>query len=411
MKLKIIRASTVSMSLDTFCNGVLRQLSESYEVVGLSSPDDLLDEVGRREGVRTIGVLMERHISPWKDMLSLVHLVRVFWREKPDMVHSMTPKAGLLSMIAAWMTRVPVRVHTFTGLVWPTATGMTRKILMMTDRITCACATHVIPEGYGVLNDLRDYKITDKPIRVLGYGNVMGVNLSFWSKKKLKSEESFTFLFVGRIVGDKGINELVSAFSRLLTQVKEEKREKGKEVPGRVRLVLVGRYEEDLDPVSAETRSLIDSISEIEAVGPQYGEDLKAWYAAADCFVFPSYREGFPNTVLEAGAMELASIVTDINGSNEIIAGASEKGKEVKRERGGGLSQHLLPDERMSVRDNGVVIPSKDADALYDAMIWMMEHPEERQKMGKRAREIVSERWEQGFVRQQLYDFYHEVLK
>lgn len=410
--MKIIRCATIGMSLNIFCNGILTDLkNQGFEVVALSSEDEDLKELALREGVRTIGVEMDRHISPLKDLRSLCRLVRVFYQEKPDMVHSMTPKAGLLCMMAAWMARVPIRVHTFTGLVWPTATGLTRRILMLTDKITCACATHVIPEGYGVLNDLRDYKITDKQMRILGYGNVMGVNLSFWSKKKLKSEESFTFLFVGRIVGDKGINELVSAFSRLLTQVKEGKREKGKEVPGRVRLVLVGRYEEDLDPVSVETRRLIDSIPEIEAVGPQYGEDLKAWYADADCFVFPSYREGFPNTVLEAGAMELASIVTDINGSNEIITSVSEKVKELESERVRGGSQHLLPEERMSVRDNGVVIPSKDADALYDAMIWMMEHPEERQKMGKRAREIVSERWEQGFVRQQLYDFYHEVLK
>lgn len=402
------------MSLNIFCNGILTDLkNQGFEVVALSSEDEDLKELALREGVRTIGVEMDRHISPLKDLRSLCRLVRVFYHEKPDMVHSMTPKAGLLCMMAAWMARVPVRVHTFTGLVWPTATGLTRRILMLTDKITCACATHVIPESQGVLNDLRDYKITNKPLKILGYGNIRGIDLQNWqlyAADKLKSEKSFTFLFVGRIVGDKGINELVSAFSRLLTQVKKVKRETGKEVPGRVRLVLVGPYEDHLDPVSAETRRMIDSIPEIEAVGPQFGEELKAWYADADCFVFPSYREGFPNTVLEAGAMELASIVTDINGSNEIIAGASEKGKEVKRERGGGLSQHLLPDERMSIRENGVVIPSKDADALYDAMVWMMEHPEERQKMGKRAREIVSERWEQGFVRQQLYDFYHEVM-
>lgn len=426
--MKIIRCATIGMSLNIFCNGILTDLkNQGFEVVALSSEDEDLKELALREGVRTIGVEMDRHISPLKDLRSLCRLIRVFYQEKPDMVHSMTPKAGLLCMMAAWMARVPVRVHTFTGLVWPTATGLTRRILMLTDKITCSCATHVIPESQGVLHDLRDYKITNKPMKILGYGNIRGIDLSYWSntKEKLKSErvkelksciagpnsESlFTFLFVGRIVGDKGINELVSAFSRLLTQVKKVKRETGKEVPGRVRLVLVGPYEDHLDPVSAETRRMIDSMPEIEAVGPQFGEELKAWYADADCFVFPSYREGFPNTVLEAGAMELASIVTDINGSNEIITSVSEKVKELESERVRGGSQHLLPEERMSVRENGVVIPSKDADALYDAMIWMMEHPEERQKMGKRAREIVSERWEQGFVRQQLYDFYHEVM-
>lgn len=415
---RIIRSTTISLSLNTFCKGVLSELKDrGYNVLAVSAPDDGLYELEKREGVRVEGISMERHISPLKDLVSLCKLVKVFCKEKPDMVHSMTPKAGLLCMMAAWMARVPVRVHTFTGLVWPTSTGMTRRILMATDWITCACATHVIPEGYGVMEDLQKH-ITKKPMRVLGYGNVRGIDLSYWrnTKEKIKSErvkelkscladpnsESlFTFLFVGRIVGDKGINELVSAFQRLLTQVKKSEKVKP------CRLVLVGPYESDLDPIKPETKTLIDEMPEIMAVGPQYGDDLLAWYAASDCFVFPSYREGYPNTVIEAGAMEKPCIVTDINGSREIIRPSQSplKGEDLSD-----CNSRLNPGERMSIRENGVVIPSKDVDALYDAMLWMMEHAEERQKMGKRAREIVAQRWEQGFVREKLYEFYREVL-
>lgn len=408
---KIIRAATLGTSLETFCEGILHELKdgvigEPLEVIAIASPDRDLEKISKREGIRVIGIPMERRISLIKDLRSLLSLIKVLMQEKPDVIHSMTPKAGLLCMFAAWLTRVPVRIHTFTGLVWPTAKGFSKTILMLTDKITCACATHIVPEGLGVLDDL-SANITSKPMRVLGYGNVMGVDLNRYTKSKnvsltaeILQKDIFSFVFVGRIVGDKGINELVQAFDLLLKK------------KNKCRLLLVGRFEDELDPVSAETRDMIEKIPEIEAVGPKYGDDLLAYYSIADCFVFPSYREGFPNTVLEAGAMEVASIVTDINGAREIITSVSEKGKEVKRDRGGGsMSQHLLPEERMSVRDNGVVIPSMDADALYDAMVWMMEHPEERQKMGKRAREIVSERWEQGFVRQQLYDFYHEVLK
>lgn len=433
MKPRIIRASTVSMSLDTFCKDILKELSEKYDVIGLSSPDDLLDEVGKREGVRMIGVPMERRISPLKDLKSLCKLIKVFRQEKPDMVHSMTPKAGLLCMMAGWMARVPVRVHTFTGLVWPTEKGLKRRILMATDWLTCACATHVIPEGYGVLEDLQAH-ITKKPMRVLGYGNVRGIDLQYWQvnssyegkRKKEKGtidcsykgkgnkekgeikvsdalEHPFTFLFVGRIVGDKGINELIEAFNKLIERNKEK--EEGKNC----RLVLVGRYEEDLDPVSEETRRMIETMPEIEAVGAKYGDDLLQCYAESDCFVFPSYREGFPNTVIEAGAMELPCIVTDINGSREIIIAVKEKGK-VKNEKMSVGSQHLAQGERMSVRENGVVIPAKDADALYEAMLWMMEHEEERIKMAAKARPLVAERFEQGFVRQQLYQFYDEIL-
>ena len=164
--MKIIRATTIPKSLDVFCRGILKKLSEKYEVVALSSPGEEMQAIAEREGVRTITVPMQRHISPWRDIVAdivaLYRLIQVFRRERPTMVHSMTPKAGLLCMIAAWLTHVPVRVHTFTGLVFPTAKGLQRRLLMLTDSITCRCATYIIPEGEGVKKDLLDYGITDK---------------------------------------------------------------------------------------------------------------------------------------------------------------------------------------------------------------------------------------------------------
>lgn len=375
---KIIRATTVPGSLDTFCKGILRELSEKYEVIGLSSPGDALDNVAKREGVRTIVVPMERHISLAKDLMALVRLIFVFRKEKPTMVHSMTPKAGLLCMVAGWLTRVPVRVHTFTGLVFPTSTGLKRRILMATDRLTCACATHVIPEGEGVKNDLQNNGITKKPLRVLGFGNVMGVDMKKCTRRKevlniantIGNGSSFTFLYVGRIVKDKGINELMSAFERLYSETTN------------VRLWLVGSFEDSLDPISEKAKDTIYNNPEVEYVGPKYGDELLAYYAAADCFVFPSYREGFPNTVLEAGAMELPCIVTDINGSREII----KQG------------------------ENGVVIPPKDTSALYHAMKNMIANHTAREYMASKARKMVEDRFEQGFVRKCLYDFYDEIL-
>ena len=116
-KKKIIRATTVPTSLNVFCKGMLKELSEKYEVVGLSSPGNDLDIVGEREGVRTIAIPMERHISLFKDFKALIMMIGVFRKEKPTMVHSMTPKAGMLCMVAGWLTGVSVRIHTFTGLV------------------------------------------------------------------------------------------------------------------------------------------------------------------------------------------------------------------------------------------------------------------------------------------------------
>ena len=376
--MKIIRATTIPKSLDVFCRGILKKLSEKYEVVALSSPGEEMQAIAEREEVRTITVPMERHISPWKDIVALFRLIQVFRQERPTMVHSMTPKAGLLCMVAAWLTRVPVRVHTFTGLVFPTAKGLQRKLLMLTDSITCRCATYIIPEGEGVKNDLIDYGITTKPLRVLGFGNVMGVDMHIYSRRPevmekarlLRDEHSFTFLFVGRIVRDKGINELCEAFDML-----------SKEYP-QARLLLVGWREDALDPVSDETLALIDSNPSIDDVGEVWGDDLLAYYAAADCFVLPSYREGFPNTVLEAGAMGLPSIVTDINGSREIIV----------------------------ENENGMIVPPRDADALFVAMRRMINDDRRRSYMASNARNMIGCRFEQGFVRQCLFDFYDTIL-
>jgi len=251
---------------------------------------------------------------------------------------------------------------------------------MATDWLTCACATHIIPEGEGVKNDLIAGKITKKPLKVLGYGNVMGVDMEHFSRRpevlklaeelKLRDESKFTFLFVGRIVRDKGINELVSAFDRLH---KEDEN---------IRLILVGPYEDGLDPIADSTREIIANNPAIDAVGKKMGEELLAYYAAADCFVMPSYREGFPNTVLEAGAMELPSIVTDINGSREIIVDG----------------------------ENGMIVPPQNEKRLYQAMKVMLTSPTDREKLAGRARKMIADRFEQGFVRKCLYDFYDEVL-
>ena len=374
--IKIIRTTTVPESLDTFCKGMLQELSEKYEIVGVSSPGEALERVAEREGVRAIAVPMARRISLKNDLISLCRLVKVFRNEKPTMVHSMTPKAGLLCMMAAWIARVPVRVHTFTGLVFPTATGLKRRILMATDWLTCACATHIIPEGEGVKNDLLNNGITQKPLKVLGYGNVRGVDLDLCSRRsevmKLAAEIKkgvFTFVFVGRIVRDKGINELCQAMDKLSKSVQ-------------ARLILVGNFEDSLDPISDDARGIIKRNPAIESVGPKYGDELLSYYAASDCFVFPSYREGFPNTVIEAGAMGLPSIVTDINGSREII----------------------------NHGENGVVIPSKDADALYEAMLDMVNDNASRDRMADNAREMIASRFEQSFVRKCLYDFYDDIL-
>ncbi len=373
---KIIRACTVAQSTGFFVGLIPELLEMGYEVVSVSSGGPELEEV-RRAGGRTVTVEMERHISPLRDLGSLWRLIKVFRHEKPVMVHSMTPKAGLLCMAAAWLTRVPVRVHTFTGLVFPTSAGLKRRILMATDRLTCAFATNIIPEGEGVKNDLLRNGITRKPLKVLGHGNCRGIDLGRFdpgntevqeAAKALRKDGVFTFVFIGRIVRDKGINELAGAFAKLYGERQD------------VRLVLVGAYENSLDPVSDEARLIIDGCPGIEAVGEQ--RDVRPWLAASDCFVFPSYREGFPNVVIEAGAMGLPAIVTDINGSREIV-------------RQG---------------ENGVIIPPRDENALHGAMKAFAGSPALVKKLAAGARPLVASRYEQAYVRRCLKEYYKEIL-
>lgn len=366
---KLFFISTVPVSLNLLLKGQLRYLNSVYAVTAISGGGVDLDHVAEREGVKTFAIEMERPISPIKDTVSLYKLYRYFKKEKPDIIHSITPKAGLLAMMAGKMAGVPVRIHTFTGLIFPYKRGFFQLLLIMMDRVLCSCATHVIPEGNGVKQDLVNYRITKKPLRVIANGNVNGVDLSYFSPQQISASErqvlrekvgfsdsDFVYIFVGRLVRDKGINELVAAFRQL------QKSYHGVYQP---KLLLVGSMESELDPLRSDTLREIDTNSDIVAVGFQ--PDVRSYYGIADALVFPSYREGFPNVVLQAGAMELPSIVTNISGCNEII----EDGV------------------------NGLVIPRKNTEQLFSAMERLLLESNLQQKLKSASREVIIDRYDQ----------------
>jgi len=215
--------------------------------------------------------------------------------------------------------------------------------------------------------------IGKKPLHIIANGNVRGINLDVYSRNEdvmkkaetLRDDSRFTFCFVGRLVGDKGLNELVAAFEQLK-----------KDGVKNIRLLMVGPKEEQLDPLKAETVDMMNGDDDIILCGMQ--TDVRAYYAASDAFVFPSYREGFPNTVLEAGAMGLPAIVTDINGCNEIIT------KDV----------------------NGVIIPSHSEKALYDAMKYFVENDGKIKEMGVNARRVIETKFEQKMIWAELLKVY-----
>lgn len=382
MNKKLIRVATIPISLSGLLKGQLRFMSHYYEVVGVASGGAILEKVEKEEGIHVVPVEMSRRIEPLKDLKSLIKLYLVFKKEQPHIVHSLTPKAGLLSMIAAYFAKVPIRMHTFTGLIFPSKTGGYQKLLIAMDKLLCACATHVYPEGNGVKMDLLKYSITSKPLRVIGNGNINGVDMDFFDPKAYPNhekgsirakfglnEEDFIFLFVGRMVRDKGVNEMIRAFRNIA------------KTHANVKLLLVGPFEEKLDPLDKETMQEIKSSQNIICFGWQ--DDVRPFFAISNCFLLPSYREGFPNSLLQAGAMEVYSIATDISGCNEIILNG----------------------------ENGTIIPPKDSLALENAMIHILENREELYKNATRFRTSIEERFERRFVWNETLKEYQKLEK
>lgn len=387
---KIIRISTVPLSLNVLLKGQLAFLNTHYKVLAVSGTGKDLEEVADREQVATSIVEMERKISPVKDLISLWNLYWLFRKEKPAIVHSITPKAGLLSMTAAYFARVPVRVHTFTGLIFPTRTGVMQKILIAMDKLLCRFATNIYPEGQGVRRDLLQFNITQKPLHILANGNVNGIDTAHFNLENFTPAENealraslaiqpddFVFVFVGRLVGDKGINELVAAFKKMQSQSQTWEHKFGDWVEESLnpefktrasKLLLVGPLETELDPLEEATLQEIRENPGIISVGFQ--KDVRPYLAISSCLAFPSYREGFPNVVMQAGAMGLPSIVTNINGCNEIIVEG----------------------------ENGTIIPVKDSNGLYLAMDRMVSEPDLCTKFRENARAMIVTRYEKELV-------------
>lgn len=377
---KLIRTATVSISLDILLKGQLAFLKDHYEVVAVSGKDSHLDSVSSREGVRTIPVSFQRQISPFKDFVSLLKLYKVLRKEKPLIVHSITPKAGLLTMIAAYFAGVPIRIHTFTGLVFPYKKGFIHHLLLFLDKVLCRFATHIIPEGEGVKKDLLAFKVTKKPLKVIANGNVNGIDLDFFNPNKVSQVEQenlkqqlhinstdFVFVFVGRLVSDKGINELVAAFDTFSSKNSNSK------------LLLVGPLENDLDPLLQKTKDTISNNKAIISVGFQ--TDVRPFLAISNVFVFPSYREGFPNVILQAGAMNLPCLVTDISGSNEIII----------------------------QNENGIILPVKNEIAIFEAMKLIFEDRNLFLKIKQNARIQIESRFQQELVWKTLLQEYKRL--
>lgn len=378
---KIVRISTVAGSLGTLLKGQLRFMNDYFEIIGVASESDRLSNVGVEEGIRTIPVEMTRAITPINDIKSLWHLYRIFKKEQPFIVHTHTPKAGTLGMIAAKLAGVPHRIHTIAGLPLLEATGTKRILLNTVEKLTYSCATLVLPNSFVLENIVIDEKFCSKDkLRVIGNGSSNGIDIDHYDRKNVSPEvmdnlrkqlnietNDVVFLFIGRIVKDKGINELVEAFDTMSQSITN------------VKLILVGSKEPQLDPIDLNTESLIQSNDKIFEIG--HVQDIRPYVAISDILTLPSYREGFPNVVLQASCMETPCIVTDINGCNEII----------------------------SNNFNGLVIPPKNTAALETAMLLLYNNPKKVEEMARNARPNIVNKYKRELVWHELLDLYSNL--
>ena len=380
-KPKLFRIATVPMSLNLLLKGQLEFLNKHFQVTAISGEGEDLQTVAKREGVNIHEIEMHRPISLKQDLKSLWNLYWYFKKEKPAIIHSITPKAGLLSMMAGKLAGVPVRMHTFTGLIFPHKYGYMKRTLIIMDKILCRCATHVYPEGRGVKEDLQKHNITNKPLKIIANGNVNGVDVDYYhpeaiseeSKNQLRAslqikEDDFVFVFVGRLVIDKGLRELVKAFDAISKNHKK------------VKLILVGPKENAHNPKKRRMFHTIQQNENIITVGFQ--EEVRPYYAISNVLILPSYREGFPNAVLQAGAMGLPSIVSDISGCNEII-------------------EHEV---------NGLLVPKKNHIELQKAMEKMLCNPSLLKEFHQNARNKVVKSFDKNFVWQELKKEYENAL-
>lgn len=382
-KKKIIRITTVPGSLTTLLKGQGKFISNYFDIVGISSRGrkNQLQNWTEREGIRAIPIEMTRKITPIKDVIAVVKIYKTLKKEKPFIVHSHTPKAGTLGMLAAKLAGVPHRLHTIAGLPLVETNGLKRTILVLVEKLTYSCATKIYPNSFGLKKIILDENFTkESKLKVIGNGSSNGIDTNYFkpnlyndlSKKSLKEElkinkDDFVFIFVGRLVKDKGLNELIHAFHKLNQEYKS------------IKLLLLGGYENELDPLSAETLKRIQTNNNIITTG--WVNDVRPYFAISDVLTFPSYREGFPNVVLQAGAMELACIVSDINGCNEII------------------------------EDNvtGYIIPKKDTQALYEALIYVLSNQDKTIKMGEKSRKNIVNNYEQKVVWEAILKEYNQL--
>lgn len=361
------------MTIVAFLRELIAAASVEYDVsiVANSADTQLPERLGLRAQLIPVGI--ERRIAAWRDLVALVRLIGVFRRGRFDVVHSVSPKAGLLGMLASTLAGVPCRIHTFTGQVWATRRGFKRRVLKVADRLIAALTTRALVDS----PSQRDFLIAEgilEPGRseVIGHGSICGIDGARFHPnpgmgKEVRGELAIpetaaVLLFVGRLSRDKGVLDLAAAYAGL-----------AQEFPN-LWLLLVGP---DEDGLSARIREICGSAAErLRRV--DFTDRPECYMAAADVFCLPSYREGFGMVVIEAAAAGLPAVASRIYGITDAVVEG----------------------------ETGLMHPPGDVGLMTVALRRLIESPRERRAMGQAARQRALRDFSQAEVQRGQMDFY-----
>jgi glycosyltransferase involved in cell wall biosynthesis len=379
---KLIRITTVPLSLKLLLAGQMKFIKESgWEVLMVSADGHEINEVLKKEGVPHHVIPFTRKITPLKDLYCLWLLYWFFRKEKPDVVHSHTPKAGLLAMIAGKLAGVKTRIHTVAGMPYMVAEKRRKKLLILMEKLTYRWATEVWSNS----QSLKDFMLKEKlvetsKVKIIGFGSTNGVDLDKFNREALlenhlvaatmriaPSENDYLILAVGRLVKDKGIEELVEAF--LASKVSKY----GK-------LVLLGSFEQALNPIANEVVRKIQDHPRIVQI--EWADHVPHYLALADVLVHPSHREGFPNVLLEAGAMQVPIICSDIIGNVDVV----------------------------THKKTGLLFPVKKIDVLKDALEFAFIKREFMQGLAENLHKEILEKYQREKIHRLILENYESLL-
>ena len=354
MKYRLVRMTAASMALKVSTRGQPKYMSEhGFDVTMISSAGWELPGVLALEGCPHIEISMSRKLSPIADLVSIYKLYRLFKKLKPHIIHSENLKANLCGPIAGYFAGIPVRIQTMAGLVSPTKKGVKGWLIRQAEILSFKFATDVWPNGHKSMEYMINTKmVSPSKTKVIGRGSTNGIDLERFNSAVINGERlsaikktvdyhegDQVLLFAGRMVKDKGVEELVAAFVRLQNEFPNCK------------LVLLGPQEADLDPLKTPTINAIRDNKSIIHV--DWTDEVEYYLTLATLFVFPSYREGFPNVIMQAGAMKCPVVCSDIVGNNEIVT-------------------HKV---------NGILHKSQDEYSLYEAVCFALNNKTEMDQM------------------------------